>query len=362
MLVHAFGTVRAMRRREYEGSHALALALFDEAAVMQVAGTDEDGTLVLKTVHGVVDDGWVCFHGAPAGEKTSLLGRPVVVSVEETVTRLPSTFFDAERACPATTLFRAAQARGTLTALEAPERKARVLQRLMEKLQPAGGHVPITAQGALYAPAVKGLLIAGMPLDTATAKAKLAQNKSDEVRQRLLEQLWERGEPGDARAIELVRDANPTTGTPPFLDAPAGVRLVCAMGREHLSQVVDLLAGEYWNDVFTKEELAASHLGSAAWVGAVDSTGLVVGSARAISDCAKYAWVYDVVVRNAWRGRGVGQALMRLLLDHPAVRRCARVRLGTRDAQSLYQRFGFVETASLRRPYSTTEMILVRSA
>lgn len=351
-----------MRRREYEGGHDLALALFDEAEVMQVAGTDEDGAPVLKTVHGVVDEGWVCFHGAPAGEKTSLLGRPVVVSVEETVSRLPSTFFDAERACPATTLFRAAQARGTLTAIEAPERKARVLQRLMEKLQPTGGHVPITAQGPLYAPAVKGLLIAGVPLDGATAKAKLAQNKNDEVRTKLLEQLWARGAPGDARAIELLRDANPTTGTPPFLEGPRGTRLVCAMGAEQLPQVVGLLEGEYWNDVFTKDELASSHLGSAAWVGAVDLDGVVVGSARAISDGAKYAWVYDVVVRKEWRGRGVGQALMRLLLDHPAVRRCARIRLGTRDAQSLYQRFGFVETATVRRPYSTTEMILVRPA
>lgn len=350
-----------MRRREYEASPTLALELFHEAEVMQVAGSDEAGVPVLKTVHGVVDEGWVCFHGAPAGEKTTLLGRPVVVSVEETVARLPSGFFDAERACPATTLFRAAQARGTLTAIDEPARKARVLQRLMEKLQPGGGYQAITADSPLYAPSVKGLLIAGVSLESATAKAKLAQNKSDAVRSRLLEQLWQRGAPGDVRALEAIREANPTTPAPPFLQGPDGTKLVSQLGAPHLEEAVRLLAGQYWNDVFTEDELRASHLGSAAWVGALDSsTGALVGTARALSDGAKYAWVYDVCVRPDWRGRGVGHALMRLLLEHPAVRRCARVRLGTRDAQSLYRRFGFVETSAVRRPYATTEMVLVR--
>ena len=55
----------------------------------------------------------------------------------------------------------------------------------------------------------------------------------------------------------------------------------------------------------------------------------------------KRGWIYDVIVAPAWRGRRVGQALVRLLLDHPALRTTANVLLGTRDAQSLYAKFGF---------------------
>jgi hypothetical protein len=52
---------------------------------------------------------------------------------------------------------------------------------------------------------------------------------------------------------------------------------------------------------------------------------------------------------------------MRALLSHPAVRGARVVRLGTRDAQSLYARFGFVPTSALPpRPYPTTEMVLRR--
>jgi len=178
-----------MRRREYEAPEALAHQLFETSEAMHVAGVNADGQLVLKTLHGVVDDGWVCFHSAPAGEKTSLLGCHVVASVEETVARLPSHFLDLERACPATTLFRAAQARGLLTAIDEPVRKARVLQRLMEKLQPEGGHQPIEASSPMYRAAVTGLLIAGLPLSDVTAKAKLMQNKNDDARAQMLEQL-----------------------------------------------------------------------------------------------------------------------------------------------------------------------------
>ena len=347
---------------------------------------------MLKTVNGVVDEGWVCFHGSPAGEKTSLIGRPVVASVEETIALIPSYFMDAQRACPATTLYRGAQAHGVLQAIDEPVRKARVLQRLMEKLQPEGGHVPLDAESPLYRAQVKGLLIAGLPLDALTTKAKLAQNRSPAERTTLLEKLWARGGPGDARAIELIREANPGTPVPSFLETglvASGAVMVEPPGRagggpgpgvppvgpgaslptlhawlppELAEEAAAMLAGEYWNDVFSREELARAHVGASAWVGARDSAGALIATARALADGGKFAWVYDVCVRSDWRGRGVGKALMRLLLDHPSLRGCRVVRLGTRDAQALYAGFGFVPLASLPpRPYATTEMLLRRS-
>ena len=318
---------------------------------------------MLKSVHGVVDEGWVCFHGSPAGEKTSLVGRPVVIGVEETVARLPSYFMDPQKACPATTLYRSAQAHGVLQAIDEPARKARVLQRLMEKLQPEGGYVPLDAGSELYRAQVKGLLIAGLPLDALTTKAKLAQNRTPEQRGTLLEKLWGRGAPGDVRALELIREANVDTPVPPFLAAPAGATLRAWLPPSAAREAAALLEGEYWNDVFSRDELEHAHLGATAWVGARDDAGALVGTARALADGGKYAWVYDVCVRADWRGRGVGRALMRLLLDHPAARRCRVVRLGTRDAQALYAGFGFVPLSALPpRPYATTDMLLRRAA
>jgi ribosomal protein S18 acetylase RimI-like enzyme len=96
-------------------------------------------------------------------------------------------------------------------------------------------------------------------------------------------------------------------------------------------------------------------------VGARDGEGALISSARAIADGGKCAWVYDVWVRPDWRRRGLARAVMRLLLEHPAVRGCRLLRLGTRDAQALYAGFGFVPVGQLPpRPYSTTEMVLLR--
>lgn len=350
-----------MRRSEYAWAPAEAAAFLAEQPEVHLAGSLEDGTPVLKTVHGVEVDGWLCFHSAPKGEKTSLLGRPVVLGAEEVVAVIPSTFFDPERACPATTYYRSAQAHGTLEAIDEPERKARALQALMEKLQPGGGYTPITAAHPYYRAPVRGLLIAGVRLDRVEGKAKLAQNRRPEEIGALLDALWRRGEAGDPRAIERIRGANPEATVPPFLGGPVGATLHPWLPPSVAPEAAALLDGAYWNDLFSRDELARAQHGSTAWVGARDDRGALVATARALSDGAKNAWIYDVSVAPSWQRRGLGQAVTRMLLDHPAVRGARRVFLGTRDAQDFYTRLGFVERSTLPpRPYATREMILQR--
>ncbi|MCA9637705.1 MAG: GNAT family N-acetyltransferase, partial [Myxococcales bacterium] len=86
-----------------------------------------------------------------------------------------------------------------------------------------------------------------------------------------------------------------------------------------------------------------AHLGAGAWVGARDRHGALIASARAVGDGAKHGWIYDVAVAPAHRGRGVGAALVGLLLEHPLLRQTLQVHLQTRDAHGFYRRFGFVE-------------------
>lgn len=355
-------TLPRMRRLEFAMSKEEAVRFAAEARELHLAGVAEDGSPVLRTLNGVVDDGWLCFHASPKGEKTSLLGRRVVVSLEEHVASIPSYFTDPERACPATTLYRSVQVHGVLEKIEERDRKARVLQALMEKLQPEGGYVPLAADHPLYRAEVKGLLVAGVRLDDVTGKAKLAQNRSSRERALILEKLWQRGDPGDVRAIELIRSAAPDTPLPAFLASPPGTSLHVWLPPAAVDDAVALLEGTYWNDVFTREQLRRAHLGSAAWVGARDEGGRLIATARAISDGAKYAWLYDVCVADAWRGKGVGKALVRLALDHPVMRDASRVLLGTRDAQTLYEKFGFIPRSAMPpRPYATTEMVRVRT-
>ncbi|HEX9100734.1 MAG TPA: GNAT family N-acetyltransferase, partial [Polyangia bacterium] len=325
-----------------------ALALLADAAVVHLATTTPDGAPVLRTLHPVVVDGDVCFHAAAVGEKAEALGRAVVLSAEEIVASIPSYFVDAERACPATTLYRSVQVHGTLEAVADGAHKARVLAALMAKYQPEAGHVPIDPAharfGELYEKQVAAILILRVRAAGVDGKAKLLQNRSPDERARVLEQLWARGADGDARAIELVRAANPDTPTPAFLRTTLPVTLHCALDARDAADAVALLSPEYWNDAHPKERIAGAIAGSSVFVGArVD--GKLVACARALSDGHKYAWVYDVVVAPEWRGCGLGEAVMRLCLDHPRVRGAWRVLLQTRDAQPLYRKLGFVDEA-----------------
>lgn len=350
-----------MRRSEFAMSAADAHAFLAAQPAFHLASTTPDGAPVLRTLHGVIVDGWLAFHSAPKGEKTSVLGRPAVASCEDTVAVVPSTFFDPVRACPATTYYRSVQVHGTVEAIDDPPLKARALQALMDKLQPPGGYVPITHDDPLYRAAVNGLLVAGLRLDRVDGKAKLAQNRKPAEVAALLTSLWQRGDAGDPRAVELVRAANPDAPTPDFLRAPDGATLHAWLPASDAPAAAALLDGSYWNDVFTAAQIARAHVGSSAWIGARDRAGTLVASARALADGGKLAWIYDVIVAPAWRGHGLGKRLVELLLDHPTVRGTSRIMLGTRDAQDLYARYGFVDRAAAPpRGFPTTDMLLIR--
>jgi ribosomal protein S18 acetylase RimI-like enzyme len=198
-------------------------------------------------------------------------------------------------------------------------------------------------------------------LDGLEGRAELLQERSAAERVRLLEALWARGLDGDARAIDAVLAANPDTPPPAFLRIAPPFTLSCALEPSDVAAAVALLSPEYWNDVFSRERIAGALTGSTVWVGARDDAGRLVACARAISDGHKYAWVYDVVVAPAFRGRGLGQAVMRLCLEHPRIRGAARVLLQTRDAQPLYRKFGFIEEAEAPpRPYRSTGMLRIQ--
>src|SRR5262245_47264502 len=107
-----------MRKEIYRMDRAGALAVLARAPVVRLATTAADGRPLLRTVHGVVVDGAVAFHGAPAGEKMEGLRRATVLAAEEIIAQIPSYFVDPERACPATTYYLSVQVHGPLEAVD----------------------------------------------------------------------------------------------------------------------------------------------------------------------------------------------------------------------------------------------------
>ena len=75
--------------------------------------------------------------------------------------------------------------------------------------------------------------------------------------------------------------------------------------------------------------------------GLYDEAGRQVGFARAVTDRAAIAYLADVFVLDAQRGRGLGKWLVETVMAHPDLQGLRRFFLGTADAHALYERYGF---------------------
>jgi GNAT superfamily N-acetyltransferase len=70
-------------------------------------------------------------------------------------------------------------------------------------------------------------------------------------------------------------------------------------------------------------------------------SGSQVGYARAVTDYATFAWLCDVYVARADRGKGLGVALAAAVRDHLAPYGLRRILLATADAHAIYAKVGF---------------------
>lgn len=75
-------------------------------------------------------------------------------------------------------------------------------------------------------------------------------------------------------------------------------------------------------------------------------SGRQIGFARVITDQATFAYLCDVYVLEEFRNLGLGQFLIDFVMSHPTLSDLRRFMLVTRDAHSLYQRFGFAAPAN----------------
>lgn len=65
-----------------------------------------------------------------------------------------------------------------------------------------------------------------------------------------------------------------------------------------------------------------------------------VGFARIVSDLSCFAWLCDVYIDPAHRGKGLGKFLMSCVKSHPSTQ-VRMTLLATKDAHGLYEQYGF---------------------
>ncbi|MEO6695175.1 MAG: GNAT family N-acetyltransferase [Ignavibacteria bacterium] len=78
-----------------------------------------------------------------------------------------------------------------------------------------------------------------------------------------------------------------------------------------------------------------------------------IGFARVVTDYATFAYLADVFILEAHRKKGLAKWLMEVILNYNELQNLRRWFLATKDAHSLYEKFGFT---NLKEPEKLMEM------
>ncbi|HZW05209.1 MAG TPA: GNAT family N-acetyltransferase [Anaerolineaceae bacterium] len=115
----------------------------------------------------------------------------------------------------------------------------------------------------------------------------------------------------------------------------------------------DFLANRsYWAEGIPRAVLARSVENSLCF--SLLHGGRMIGLARVVSDYATFAWIADVFVLEEYRGQGLAKWLVQCVRAHPDLQNLRVWLLATRDAHSLYARYGGF------RPVEEGRFMLVR--
>jgi GNAT superfamily N-acetyltransferase len=112
--------------------------------------------------------------------------------------------------------------------------------------------------------------------------------------------------------------------------------------RLDIAYVHAFLFKSYWSPGIPRE-IVERGIANSLPFGLYNASGKQAGFVRVITDRATYAYVADVFVDEAHRGKGLGKLLMRAMIAHPDLQGLRRWSLATRDAHGLYRQFGFSE-------------------
>jgi GNAT superfamily N-acetyltransferase len=119
------------------------------------------------------------------------------------------------------------------------------------------------------------------------------------------------------------------------------IELTFDVARLDRDRVYAWLRATYWSPGLRRDVFERAVANSIV-VSAIDrASGVQVAFARVVTDRATFAWLCDVFVDPAHRGRGVARAMVRFAMAHPDLTTLRRFCLATRDAHGVYKPLGF---------------------
>lgn len=131
------------------------------------------------------------------------------------------------------------------------------------------------------------------------------------------------------------------------MNLPSGYELSTDLARIDWPRVHAWLASSYWTPGISMERVRRAAENSSMVIAAYGSDGQA-GFARVVSDKTRFAYLCDVWVDAAHRGKGIARSMVRYALEHPDFATVNWL-LATLDAHGVYKELGFAPLANTER-------------
>jgi uncharacterized protein len=136
---------RTMRKPESElKSRETIIAMLERSPVGRIATVNQKGFPVIKPVNFLFLEGKIYLHSSTKGEKMEDMqrGSPVCFEVDDPVAYVVA----GASACKASYYYRSIVIKGVAAFVKDPDKKIKVLERMMEKYQPEGNDGEVSAE------------------------------------------------------------------------------------------------------------------------------------------------------------------------------------------------------------------------
>ena len=111
---------------------------------------------------------------------------------------------------------------------------------------------------------------------------------------------------------------------------------------EHVEQLHQLAKKMWWSADVTKDDIDTMLKHSIPFAVLDNNTNKLVGFARVLSDELYFAYIYDVMLEESLRGKGIGKMIMQSILSNPQLARVKHFELTCLpEMAGYYQKFGF---------------------
>jgi GNAT superfamily N-acetyltransferase len=115
--------------------------------------------------------------------------------------------------------------------------------------------------------------------------------------------------------------------------------------RVDIDALYGMLSQSYWAKGRTREQIEQTVSNSICFSLFKDEE--QIGFARVLTDRVAYAVILDMIIRDDFRGQGLGKWLMGCIFEHPEIALLRQV-LWTTDADDFYRKLGFQERSKLK--------------